>query len=75
MKFGFNRPSGFCGYVKNCKHVKLLGQRSNTDLDLLYSKIYIFSIRQVYLPIFSPKLSLKSYVQSFPHISPYLSLP
>ena len=37
MKFGFNWPNGFLGYVKHCQHVRVQGQRPNNDLNILYS--------------------------------------
>ena len=43
---------------------EVLGQRSNNDFGLLFSRIFIYSLRQNKLPIFRrkySKLSMKSY--------------
>ena len=45
--------------------MRVLGQRSNNDLDLLFSQIFMYSLRQLLLPIFrqkSSKVFMKSYV-------------
>ena len=37
MKFGYNWPNGFWGDVLDCHTMRVLGQRSNNDLDFLHS--------------------------------------
>ena len=72
-KFGYIWTSGFWGYVWDCHTMRVLGQRSNNDLDRFYSQIFMYSLRQLYLPIFRPeysKLSMKSYEFAFSHIWP-----
>ena len=51
--------------------MRVLCQRSNNDLYLFYSKIFMYSLRQLYLLTFRPKssnLSMKSQVFAFSHI-------
>ena len=67
-KFGYIWPSGFWGDVWDCHTMRVLSQRLNTDLDLFYSQIFMYSLRQLYLLIFRPKsskLSMKSSVFAF----------
>ena len=57
----------------NCQNLRFLGQRSKNDLDLLYSHIFMYSLRWLYIPIFRPKsskLTMKSHVLAFSHIWP-----
>ena len=53
--------------------MRVLGQKSKIDIDLLYPQIYINSLRRLRMPIFRPKsliFSLTSYVPAFSNISP-----
>ena len=74
MKLGYNRPNGFFG-----RYLKLSyespGLKAKTDLDLLYSKTFMCSLKQLYLSLFRPKsskLSIKSYALAVFHIRPCL---
>ena len=74
MKFGAQLAQWiFEEIVWNCQNMRVLGQMSKNDLDLLYSQIFMYSLRWLYIPIFRPKsskLSIKSYVLAFSHIWP-----
>ena len=66
-------PVAFKEIVWNLSNMKVLGQRLKNVLDLLYSKIIIYSLRWVYSSICRPKsstVSKKSYVLAFSHIWP-----
>ena len=44
MKFCYNWPSGFLD-VRNCHTMRDLVQKSKNDFDLLYSQIFMNSLR------------------------------
>ena len=56
MKFSYSWLSGFRGDVDNFHTIRVLDQRSENDLDLLYSQNFIVSLRQLVLLIFSKGL-------------------
>ena len=45
MKFCYNLLNGFRVVVRNCHTTDVLDQRSNDDLDVLCSQIYVFSLK------------------------------
>ena len=60
MKFGYNWPNGFQGDDCDCHTMRVLGQRSNSGLDLFFSQIFMDSLRQLSLLIWGQNL------QNFP---------
>ena len=73
IKFCNIWSSGFWGNVWNLNTKRVLGQRPNNDLGILFSQIMYSCIKTNLITIFRPKsskLSMKSYVLVFFHIWP-----
>lgn len=71
MKFDYYWPNAFWGDDLN--RMWVLGQRSKNYHDLLYSQIFMYSLKQLYIPFFRPtstKFSMKSYILAYLYIWP-----
>ena len=65
-------PGSFWGDIWSCHTTKVLGQKPKIELDLLYSLIFMYSLRQLNISEFRPNLKNfhESFVLEFPHIWP-----
>ena len=53
MKLGFDWPSGLQQKMFESINLSDIGHRSNNNLDLKYSYVFMYSLNQVFVPAFS----------------------